>query len=388
MTSSQRRICVVTGSRAEYGLLQPVMSELRSDERFDLQVVVTGMHLSPEFGYTVLVIEDDGYEIAERVESLISGDTPAAIAKSIGLGVIGFADVFRRLTPDWLLILGDRFEVFAAAQAALVANIPIAHIGGGDTTEGAFDEAIRHSITKMAHLHFVTNALSARRVRQLGEDPVTIHVVGSLNIDVIETMKLMDREALEKDLDISFKNRNVLITHHPVTLNPSVSGKELEALLSALDNLGDKIGLFFTKANADTSGRTVNRLVDNWVSSRSNAVVFTSLGQLRYLSLMNEVDVVVGNSSSGLYEAPSLHTPTVNIGDRQRGRLAPASVINCEPDSKTIFDAINKAFELDVSDVENPYGDGHATPRIIEAIAAVSDPEKLLKKRFHMTAGS
>ena len=379
MSGSQRRICVVTGSRAEYGLLQPVMSALRSDERFDLQVVVTGMHLSPEFGYTVSVIEDDGYKIAEKVESLISGDTPAAIAKSIGLGVIGFADVFRRLTPEWLLILGDRFEVFAAAQAALVANIPIVHIAGGDTTEGAFDEAIRHSITKMAHLHFVTNQLSARRVRQLGEDPAAIHVVGSPGIDAIQQMKLIDRETLEKDLAICFKKRNLLITHHPVTLNPNGSVHELEALLSALDNFGDKIGLFFTKANADTSGRTVNRLVDDWVSTRSNAVVFASLGQLRYLSLMNEVDVVVGNSSSGLYEAPSLHTPTVNIGDRQRGRLSAASVIHCDPEPDAIFTAIQEAFKLDVSGVANPYGDGHATPRLIEAIAAVNNPKKVLK---------
>lgn len=388
MSGSPIQICVVTGSRAEYGLLQPVMSALRSDERFDLQVVVTGMHLSPEFGYTVSVIEDDGYEITDRVESLISGDTPVALSKSIGIGVIGFADVFRRLTPDWLLILGDRFEVFAAAQAALVANIPIVHIAGGDTTEGAFDEAIRHCITKMAHLHFVTNELSARRVRQLGEDPTTIHVVGSPGIDAIKQMKLMDREALKKDLGISFKKRNLLITHHPVTLNPIGSIQELEALLSALDNFGDEIGLFFTKANADTFGRTINRVVEDWVSSRSNAVVFTSLGQLRYLSLMNEVDVVIGNSSSGLYEAPSLHTPTVNIGDRQGGRLSAASVIHCQPEPVAIYDAINEAFTLNVSEVENPYGEGHATPRIIEAIAAVDDPIKLLKKRFHMIPNS
>jgi UDP-N-acetylglucosamine 2-epimerase (non-hydrolysing)/GDP/UDP-N,N'-diacetylbacillosamine 2-epimerase (hydrolysing) len=388
MNDSHRKICVVTGSRAEYGLLQPVISALNSDERFEMQLVVTGMHLSPEFGYTISVIEDDGYEIAERVESLISGDTPAATTKSIGLGVIGFADVFRRLTPDWLIILGDRFEVFAAAQAALVANIPIAHIAGGDTTEGAIDEAIRHGITKMAHLHLVTNELSAKRVRQLGEDPVTIHVVGSPGIDAIRQIKLMDREALEKDLGISFKNRNLLITFHPVTLNSSGSVQELEALLSALDNFGDEIGLFFTKANADTSGRTINRVFEDWVSTRSNAAAFTSLGQVRYLSLMNEVDVVVGNSSSGLYEAPSLHTPTVNIGDRQRGRLSAASVIHCEPEPLAIYDAINKAFKLNVSEVENPYGAGHAAPRIIEAIAAVNDPIKLLKKRFHMIPNS
>lgn len=384
MSVSQRKICVVTGSRAEYGLLQPLISALRSDERFEMQLVVTGMHLSPEFGYTVSVIEDDGYEIAERVESLISGDTPSAIAKSIGLGVIGFADTFQRLRPDWLLVLGDRFEIFAAAQAALVANIPIAHIAGGDTTEGAFDEAIRHGITKMAHLHLVTNEMSSRRVQQLGEDPTTIHVVGSLGIDVIRKMKLMDRKALEKDLGITFKNRNLLITHHPVTLDPIGSTKEFEALLNALHSLGPKVGLFFTRPNGDTGGRSFGRILEEWVAIEPNAEVFTSLGQLRYLSLMNEVDVVVGNSSSGLYEAPSLHTPTVNIGNRQRGRLSAASVIHCEPEPMAIHASINKAFELNVSKEENPYGDGYTAPRIVEAIAAVDDPKKLLKKRFHM----
>jgi UDP-N-acetylglucosamine 2-epimerase (non-hydrolysing)/GDP/UDP-N,N'-diacetylbacillosamine 2-epimerase (hydrolysing) len=270
----------------------------------------------------------------------------------------------------------------------LVANIPIAHIAGGDTTEGAFDEAIRHSITKMAHIHFVTNELSAKCVRQLGENPTTIHVVGSPGIDAIHKMKLMDREALEEDLRISFKNRNLLITHHPVTLNPSGSAQELEAILSALDNFGDQTGLFFTKANADTFGRTINRVVEDWVSTRSNAVVFASLGQLRYLSLMNEVDAVVGNSSSGLYEAPTLHTPTVNIGDRQKGRLAADSVIHCDPEPDAIFTAIQEAFKLDVSGVKNPYGDGYASPRIIEAIAAVNDPIRLLQKRFHMVPTS
>ncbi len=386
MSAVRRRTCVVTGSRAEYGLLQPILSALRDDPRFELQLVVTGMHLSPEFGNTVSVIERDGFDIAERIESLVSGDTPAAIAKSVGLGAIGFADAFRRLQPEWLLVLGDRFEIFAAAQAALVMTIPIAHIAGGDTTEGAFDEAIRHSISKMAQLHFATNEQAARRLRQLGEDPATIHVVGSPGIDVIRQTELLDRAALEASLGLRFHPRNLLITHHPVTLDPQESAVEQTALLDALDSFGADMGLFFTHPNADPGGRQLARVLNDWVVTRPNAKVFTSLGQQHYLSMLKEVDAVVGNSSSGLYEAPSLRTPTVNIGDRQRGRLAAESVIHCKPQMSAIRTAIESALQLDVSSVKNPYGDGHAVPRIVETIAAIPDPRKLLKKRFHLLA--
>lgn len=384
MISWQRRICVVTGSRAEYGLLQPVLAALRDDPRFELQLVVTGMHLSPEFGHTVSTIERDGLPIADKVESLISGDTPAAIAKSIGLGVIGFADVFRRLQPEWLLVLGDRFEIFAAAQAALVANIPIAHIAGGDTTEGAFDEAIRHSISKMAQLHFATNEQSATRLRQLGEDPASIHVVGSPGIDAICQMTFLDRAALEADLGLRFRTHNLLVTHHPATLDQQASVAELEVLLAALDSFGSDVGLFFTQPNADPGGRRFAQKLGDWVAARHNAALFTSLGQEHYLSLLKEVDVVVGNSSSGLYEAPSLHTPTVNIGDRQRGRLAGATVIHCKPQASDIKSAIERALTLDTAGLETPYGDGRTTPRIVSVLAAISDPRKLLMKRFHL----
>lgn len=384
MSVARRRICVVTGSRAEYGLLRPVILALRDDPRFELQLIATGMHLSPEFGNTVSVIENDGFDIAERIESLVSGDTPVAIAKSVGLGVVGFADAFRRLQPEWLLVLGDRFEIFAAAQAALVMTIPIAHIAGGDTTEGAFDEAIRHGISKMAQLHFATNEQAAQRLRQLGEDPAAIHVVGSPGIDAIRQTQLLDRTVLEAELGLRFRARNLLITHHPVTLDPEAAASELDALLGALDELGLDVGLFFTRPNADPGGRRLAQVLGDWVSSRSNAKMFTSLGQQRYLSLLHEVDAVVGNSSSGLYEAPSLHTPTVNIGDRQRGRLAAASVIHCEAQTDAIRAAIETALQLDVSAVKNPYGDGHAAPRIVDIIATVPDPRRLLKKRFHL----
>ena len=379
-----RRICVVTGSRAEYGLLQPVLTLLREDSRFDMQLVVTGMHLSAEFGSTVKVIENDGFDIAERVESLVSGDTPVAVAKSLALGIIGFADVYKRMQPDWVLVLGDRFEIYAAAQAAMIAAIPIAHIAGGDTTEGAIDEAIRHGISKMAHLHFATNEQSARRLLQMGEDPISVHVVGSPGIDAIRQVELMDRNSLEASMGTRFLRKNLLVTYHPVTLDQQGSTDDLAELLEALDMLGPDIGVYFTRANADPGGSYIACMVNEWVTSHPNAAMFTSLGQRRYISLVKEVDVVVGNSSSGLYEAPSLHTPTVDIGDRQKGRLAARSVIHCQSNAMAIKEAIEAAWQLDVSSVESPYGDGFASQRIIEAIAAIPEPCKLLKKQFHL----
>jgi UDP-hydrolysing UDP-N-acetyl-D-glucosamine 2-epimerase len=378
------RICVVTGSRADYGLLYPILSLLREDLRFDLQLVVTGMHLSIEFGNTVNVIESDGFDIAERVESLVSGDTPVAVTKSMALGLIGFADVFNRIQPDWVLVLGDRFEIYAAAQSAMVATIPIAHIAGGDTTEGAFDEGIRHSISKMSQLHFTTNEQSAKRLLQMGESPETVHIVGSPGIDTIKQLELMNRNMLETELNIRFYSRNLLITYHPVTLDLQESSEELAALLEALDDLGSDVGLYFTQPNADPGGSNFTQKINDWVTSHSNAAMFASLGQLRYLSLMKEVDVVVGNSSSGLYEAPSLKTATVNIGSRQRSRLAAESVIQSESQPAEILEAIRTAWKLDVSFVKSPYGDGNASSRIIELIASVPEPRRLLQKHFHI----
>lgn len=379
-----RRICVVTGSRAEYGYLLPILRALRADIRFEVQLVVTGMHLSPEFGSTVSDIEMDGQAIAEKLETLISGDTPIAIAKSIGLGVIGFADMLERLRPDWLLILGDRYEIFAAAQAAMVAAIPIAHVAGGDTTEGVFDEAIRHSISKMAQLHFVTNEQSARRLRQMGEEPASVHVVGSPGLDLMREMPLLEKKALEDSLGTRLRERNLLVTYHPVTLDLEGSVRELKALLRALEGFCPDMGLFFTRSNADPGNQQLRETLHDWVRSRPNAATFTSLGQQRYLSLMKHVDAVVGNSSSGLYEAPYLHTPTVDVGDRQRGRLAADSVIRCDGETGAITKAIEAALKLDTSSVINPYGDGHAAPRILKVLAAVADPRQLLKKQFHM----
>ena len=382
---SRRRICVVTGSRAEYGLLYWVLHELRAAADIELQLVATGMHLAPEFGLTVREIERDGFPIARRVDMLLSGDTPAATTKSIGLGVIGLSDALESLAPDLLLVLGDRFEILAAVQAALVHNIPVAHIAGGDTTEGAFDEAIRHSITKMAHLHLVTNEPAARRVRQLGEDPRRIHVVGSPGLDHLRRAALLGRDELERSLGASLRARNLLVTFHPVTLEPGAGQHQFAELLAALDTLGTDTMIWFTRPNADTGGRAISAALDAWAATRGEWVrVHASLGQLRYLSLMAQVDAVVGNSSSGLYEAPSFRVPTVDIGDRQRGRLAAASVLHCAPQRDAIQAALDRAATLDCSQVENPYGDGRSAERIVALLRGLPPAAELLKKSFHL----
>lgn len=379
------RICVVTGSRADYGLLYWVLHDLKAEPGIELQLVVTGMHLSPEFGLTVREIEKDGFPIARRVEMLVSSDTPGGVAKSMGLGVIGMSDAFEQLQPDVVLVLGDRFEILAAVQACLVHNIPVAHIAGGDTTEGAFDESIRHAITKMAHVHFATNELSARRVRQLGEDPHRIHVVGSPALDHLRRLQLLERTTLEETLGARLRARNLLITFHPVTLEAGDSERQFGELLAALETLGADTALWFTRPNADTGGRAISAALDAWATQHpGRAHVYTSLGQLQYLSLMSQVDAVVGNSSSGLYEAPSFAVPTVNIGDRQRGRLAAASVLHCAPERTAIVQAITQALALDCRDVANPYGDGYTVGRIVSILRDLPPASELLKKHFHL----
>lgn len=378
-----RNICVVTGSRADYGLLSVVMKELQHDSAFTLQIIATGMHLSPQFGLTYRIIEDDGFHIDAKVDMDLTDDTPAGVGHSIGDGVIGFADALSILQPDLLLLLGDRFEILAAAQAALVAAIPIAHIAGGDTTEGAFDESIRHCITKMSHLHFVTNEPAARRVRQLGENPTHIYTVGSPGLDIIKHTRLLDRSELGKDLQFTFQSRNLLVTFHPVTLDQQPAGEQFQELLTALDTLGPEVGIFFTKPNADTGGSVIIRMIDEYVGSRKHAKTATSLGQQRYLSMVAQVDAVVGNSSSGLYEVPSFKKPTVNIGDRQKGRLQASSVINCRPESSDIVRAIKETFRKDCSDAVNPYGNGDSAPKIVAALKTVPDYRALLKKHFY-----
>ncbi|WP_343517845.1 UDP-N-acetylglucosamine 2-epimerase [Sphingomonas sp.] len=383
---SARRICVVTGTRAEYGLMRGLIAGLRDDDAFELQLAVTGMHLSPEFGLTWREIEADGFPIDERVEILLSSDTPVGVSKAMGLGMIGFAEAFARLKPDLVVVLGDRFEILAAASAALVAGIPIAHIHGGETTEGAFDEAIRHSVTKMSHLHFTAAAPYRDRVIQLGEAPERVFLVGGLGIDAIKGLPLLDRAELEAQLDLKFGERNLMVTFHPPTLEPGETTAQMQALLDALDSLGPETHLLFTMPNADTGGRELAAMVDRFVAARDNARVFTSLGQLRYLSCMRLMDGVVGNSSSGLIETPSFGIGTVNIGDRQAGRLKAASVIDCAPQQDAIEAALERLFSDDfrkgLAGVENPYGTGGATTAILDVLRR-HPLSGLLKKSFH-----
>jgi UDP-N-acetylglucosamine 2-epimerase (non-hydrolysing)/GDP/UDP-N,N'-diacetylbacillosamine 2-epimerase (hydrolysing) len=375
-------ICVVTGSRADYGLLHPLMDALRSADDFDLQVIATGMHLAPEFGSTYQIIEQDGFTVDARVDMLLSSDTPAGVAKSVGLGVIGFADALAVLQPNIVLVLGDRFEILAAVQAALFARIPVAHIAGGDLTEGAVDDAIRHSITKMAHLHFVTNSDAARRVRQLGEDPRHIFNVGSPGVDNLLRTARLNRAQLETALELRFQPRNLLVTFHPSTLEATPAAAQLQELFAALDTLGADTGLIFTKPNADMGGRELGRRIDDFVAARTHAAAFTSLGNQRYYSLISAVDAIVGNSSSGLYEVPSFGKPTVNIGDRQKGRLRAASVIDCAPERTAIRAAIDTAYTLDCGNIINPYGDGHSVQRILAVLRKPLDAATLVQKAF------
>jgi GDP/UDP-N,N'-diacetylbacillosamine 2-epimerase (hydrolysing) len=380
-----RKICVVTGTRAEYGLLRLLMQEVLSEPSLELQVIATGMHLSPEFGLTYTEIEQDGLTIDAKVEMLLSADTATAVTKSMGLGLIGFADAYARLAPDLIVVLGDRFEIFAAASAAMIAGIPIAHIHGGETTEGAFDEAIRHSITKMSHLHFVAAEDYRKRVIQLGEQPERVFLVGGLGIDAIKHINLLAREELEASLDFKFGSRNLLITYHPVTLEGKSSALQMNELLIALEKQEDT-NLIFTMPNADTGGRELAIMVDAFVATHPNARVYSSLGQLRYLSCMKFVDGVVGNSSSGLAEAPSMGIGTVDIGDRQKGRLSASSVIHCEPIHNEIETALATLYSPDFKDsltnVFNPYGTGGASRRIVNVMTK-HPLHQLLKKKFN-----
>jgi len=379
-----KKICVVTGTRAEYGLLRWVMEGVRQSPELELQLIATGMHLSPEFGMTVEAIEADGFKIDRKVEMLLSSDTAVGVTKSMGLGMIGFADALAELKPDLMLVLGDRYEILSAAASAMIARIPIAHLHGGETTEGAFDEAIRHSITKMSHLHFVAAEEYRQRVIQLGEQPEYVFNVGGLGIDNILRMKLLTRDELEETLNFKLEKRNLLITFHPITLEQNTSAQQMDELLAALVELKDA-GLIFTMPNADTEGRVLSRKIEAFCAKHSQARVYTSLGQLRYLSCIQHVDGVVGNSSSGLAEVPSFMKGTINIGDRQRGRLKAASVIDCEPDRGSISKALellySPEFQSMLPTVKNPYGTGGASKKIVKILEGVSFND-LLKKTF------
>ncbi len=382
----KRKVCVVTGTRAEYGLLYWTIKGLHNDPEVDLQLLVTGMHLSPEFGLTYKQIEADGFPITKKIEILLSSDSPAGISKSMGLGMIGFADAYQELQPDIILLLGDRYEIFSAAAAAMIARIPIAHCHGGESTQGVIDEPIRHSITKMAHLHFTSTEEYRRRIIQLGEQPASVHNCGALGIENINKLSLLSRPVFEESISFHLNKKNILVTFHPVTLENATAKKQFEALLEAIDQMEDT-GIIFTKANADTDGRIINQLIDDYVSKHAvKAIAFTSLGQLRYLSALQFVDAVVGNSSSGLIEAPSFKIATINIGDRQLGRIKAASVIDCAPLQSAIKTAIDEAlspaFKSSLTTVENPYGHKNASEMIIPLLKN-TPLDDLLKKQFY-----
>ncbi len=384
-----KKICVVTGTRAEYGLLYWLMKEVEADKDLELQIIVTGMHLSPEFGLTYKELEKD-FSVNKKIEMLLSSDTSVGISKSMGLAQIGFAEAYEELNPDIVIVLGDRYEIFSAASAAMIARIPIAHLHGGETTEGAFDEAIRHSITKMSHLHFTATQEYKNRVIQLGEEPNRVFNVGGMGIENIKRLKLLSKKEFEESIVFQLNKKNILVTFHPVTLENSTAKEQFQELLDAIDGLQDT-NIIFTKANSDTDGRIINQMIDEYVTKNSHkSIAFISLGQLRYLSALQFVDAVLGNSSSGLAEAPRFKIGTINIGDRQKGRIKADSVIDCEPNKEAIKKAFeklySKEFQQTLKNVQNLYGDGCASLKIIEEIKK-ADLNNILKKSFYDLQG-
>lgn len=386
----KRKVCVVTGSRADYGLLWGLLGELQGNSDLELKIAATGMHLSERYGRTIEQIEKDGFKVAHRVDIRLDQDTHLGVSRSVGLGITGFAEVFEKDRPDLVVVLGDRFEILAAAQAAMLARIPIAHIHGGEVTEGAVDESIRHAITKMANLHFVSADVHRARVIQMGENPAHVFNTGAPGLDFIRTAKLLSRAEFEKETGFKMGAVNFLVTFHPVTLGKRTSKESMSDLLSALDSFGDA-HLIFTRPNADADGRVISEMIDAYVAKASDRrFVATSLGQVRYLSAMKNVSAVIGNSSSGIIEAPALKVATVNIGDRQKARLSGASVVHCNDDSASIVKAIQRAlsaeFQAKLSSVSSLYGDGHASQRMSREIASV-DLHSLERKPFFDVKG-
>jgi len=382
-----KKICVITGTRAEYGLLRPLIEKIKNDKDLRLQLIATGMHLSPEFGLTYKEIIKDGYDIDEKIEILLSSDTPIGISKSMGLTLISFSEAYQRLKPDIIVVLGDRYEIFAAVSAASIAKIPVAHLHGGETTEGAFDEGFRHCITKMSYLHFTSTKEYRQRVIQLGEHPDRVFHVGAIGIENINKFKLLSKKELEEDIGFVFGKRTILVTYHPVTLERNTSKEQFQNLLNAFDEI-DNLKIIFTKANSDTDGRIINKMIDEYVrDNKEKAIGFTSMGQIRYLSTMKYVDAVVGNSSSGIIEAPTFKVPTVNIGDRQKGRIQADTIINCKPIKNEIIVSLEKALSEDFKDkiryAENPYGDGDVSYKIINVIKKELSQNVNLKKKFY-----
>lgn len=382
-----KKVCIVTATRAEYGLLKPLIDKLYHSKQSELQLVATGMHLSPEFGMTYQEIENDGYPIARKIEMLLSSDTAIGITKSMAVALMGFADFFDGYKPDIVVILGDRYEMLMVASAAMIAQIPIAHIHGGELTEGAYDDAIRHSITKMSQLHFTSTEEYRKRIIQLGEDPANIHYVGALGVENIKNLRLLSKEELEKNLGYTFDDNTIMVTYHPVTLDVISTEKQFGYLLDVIEK-HQEFKVIFTKSNADTDGRIINRMIEEYVEkNKERSIAFTSLGQIRYLSALQFCKAVVGNSSSGIIEAPSFHIPTINIGTRQQGRIAGKSVIHCGSEVKEIEEAIMRAFSKEFTEKRgryiNPYEGVNTSQRILEVIEKELEKGINIKKKFY-----
>jgi len=383
-----RKIAVITGTRAEYGLLYWIIKGIHDDLELELQLIVTGMHLSTEFGMTVKEIEKDGFPIADKVEMLLSSDSEASISTSMGIGMIGFANSYKRLKPDMLIVLGDRFEILSAVCAAIPFRIPVAHIHGGESTEGLIDESIRNAVTKMSHIHFTATEKYKKRVMQMGENPENVFSYGAPGLDNINNLELFNRDDLFKALKLDGQEKIGVVTYHPVTLEKNTAEKQMMELLEALKLFKDMFWIF-TLPNADTGGRVIIKKIKEFTHNNpKQGKAFQSLGQLGYLSLMKNAEVMVGNSSSGLTEAPSFELPVVNIGDRQLGRIRAESVIDvrvCE--MKPIAIAIRKAISLEMKKslqgLKNPYGDGCSSGKIVEKVKSIQIEEFLIKKKFY-----
>lgn len=384
---SKRKICVVTGSRAEYGLLYWLLKEIEVDKKLDLQLIVTGMHLSHEFGLTYKEIEKD-FKVKKKINIKLSSDTCKGISRSMSIAQSSFSKAYNQLKPDVLVILGDRYEIFSAATSAMITRIPIAHIHGGEATEGLIDEAIRHCLTKMSHIHFTATKEYSRRVIQLGEQPKRVFNVGGMGIENIKRLKLLNKKKFEKSINFKLGRKNILVTFHPVTLDRNTSKIHFQELLSAIDELKDT-NIIFTKANSDTDGKIINKMIDNYTKRNSEkSFSTTSFGQLKYLSALQYMDFIIGNSSSGLLEAPSFRIGTINIGDRQKGRVKARSIIDCLPNKKSISKAIkmvySKKFKNSIKKIQNPYSNNnceYASKKIVEVLKSIQ-LDDILKKNF------
>lgn len=372
-----RKICVVTATRAEYGLLKCLMDDIQNAPELKLQIISTGTHLSPEFGLTNTQIVADGFKVDKKIEILLSSDTPVGVCKSMGLAQISIAEAFDELEPDIILILGDRYELLPVVAAASVFRIPVAHLNGGELTEGAIDELFRHAVTKLSQLHFTAMEEYSQRIIQMGEQPSRVFNVGEVGLDNLLRMKLLSKNEFESFIGKPLKNKNFLITYHPETTQTLIEVKEnFSQVLDALDILSDSL-LIFTKANADVGGRMINHMIEEYVLENTDkAIAFQSLGQLRYLSALQFVDAVVGNSSSGIVEAPSFKIATINIGDRQKGRVRAKSTIDVSPDKADIKRALDTIcateFKHQLKDTKNPYGEGNSSQKVVDILVNVN----------------